>query len=183
MITTINVRCQQCGAPLQVADGVRFLTCGYCHAELQVVRSESVVHTQILEKLDQRTTEMSESLKVIEIQNEIGRLDREWEMWRQQQLPRDTQGQPYEPSPPLPAISKGTCLRIALSVGIVAGIIMWMLQVPWYLAAWVPPVMYFGLRWTSSPSAEQLWFARAKRSYKNKRATLLADLANARGTR
>lgn len=99
MTQTLSVRCQNCGSPLQVGESIRFVTCGYCHSELQVVRDQSTVHTEILQKLEARTAEMSGSLKTIEIQNEIERLDREWDMWRQSNLPRGKSGQIQEPSP------------------------------------------------------------------------------------
>lgn len=94
----ISVRCQNCGSPLQVNDTIRFLTCNYCKSELELVRDASTVHTEVLQRIEQNTETTVSQLKVIELQNEIERLDREWEMWRQANLGRNKDGSLREPS-------------------------------------------------------------------------------------
>ncbi len=74
-----KVCCQGCGADLQVDETVRYVTCNYCHARLEVVHDPSVTHTRLMEKLERNTERMADNLKVIELQNELERLDREWE--------------------------------------------------------------------------------------------------------
>lgn len=98
MTQALNVRCQNCGSPLQVGDGIRFVTCTYCNTALQIVRDAATVHTEVLDKIDARTAEMSGSLKNIELQNEIERLDREWQMWQEKNLGRTKSGAVAEPS-------------------------------------------------------------------------------------
>jgi len=75
---TISVRCNHCGAPLQISEGTRFVTCQFCHSSLEVKRTESSVFTEEVAKIAENTGRMAESLEVIELQNEIERLDREW---------------------------------------------------------------------------------------------------------
>jgi hypothetical protein len=115
MTQAISVRCQNCGSPLQVSENVRFVTCAYCHSELQVVRDASAVHTEVLQRIEQNSEKTVNHLKVIEIQNEIERLDREWEMWREKNLSRDKNGVISEPFPPLGKRA------VFIGAGIVAG--------------------------------------------------------------
>lgn len=78
-----KVCCQGCGADLQVDENVRYVTCNYCHARLEVVHDPSVTHTRLMEKLEKTTERMAGNLQVIELQNELARLDREWEQERE----------------------------------------------------------------------------------------------------
>lgn len=96
--SALTVRCQSCGAPLQIAGDIRFLTCNYCKAELELVRDTSATHTRVLEKIQADTQQMRNHLKVLNLQNEIERLDREWEAWRQENLTRRVSGEYFEPT-------------------------------------------------------------------------------------
>ena len=78
-----KVCCQGCGADLQVDESVRYVTCNYCHARLEVVHDPSVTHTRLMEKLEKNTERMADNLRVIELQNELARMDREWELRRE----------------------------------------------------------------------------------------------------
>ena len=82
MSQVISLRCQHCGASLQVGDTIRFVTCNYCHSELEVIKDDSTIYTQVLGKIEAATGAMAGSLKVIETQNEVERLDREWEAYK-----------------------------------------------------------------------------------------------------
>lgn len=82
-MNTLSVRCQHCGAPLQIGDDLRFITCTYCKASLEIVRDDSTVHTRVLDEIHENTTVTREKLEVLDLQNEIERLDREWEMARE----------------------------------------------------------------------------------------------------
>jgi DNA-directed RNA polymerase subunit RPC12/RpoP len=75
---TLSVRCNHCGAPLQIGEGTRFVTCQFCQSNLEVKRTDSSVFTEEVAKIAENTGRMAESLEIIELQNEIERLDREW---------------------------------------------------------------------------------------------------------
>ena len=75
---TLSVRCNHCGAPLQVSDATRFVTCQFCHSSLEVKRTENSIFTEEVAKIAENTGKMAESLEVIALQNEIEKLDREW---------------------------------------------------------------------------------------------------------
>ncbi|MBL9133445.1 MAG: zinc ribbon domain-containing protein [Verrucomicrobiaceae bacterium] len=82
-MNTISVLCQQCGAPLEIADeSVRFVTCAHCNTPLEIVREATQTHSRILEQIQATTTESAKTLKVIELQNDLERLDRDWEKRR-----------------------------------------------------------------------------------------------------
>ncbi|WP_338287413.1 hypothetical protein [Luteolibacter sp. LG18] len=117
----IKLCCNGCGSDLQVGDDVRFLTCNYCHSKLEVVRDVTATHTRVLEKLERATDRIAGNLKVIELQNDLERVDREWEARRQSLLVRGQNGGLYEPSAigsvigSLAAILGGIVLALFLS--------------------------------------------------------------------
>ena len=78
-----KVCCQGCGADLQVDESIRFATCNYCHARLEIVHDPTVTHTRLLEDIGRTTERMAGNLRVIELQNDLERLDREWENRRE----------------------------------------------------------------------------------------------------
>src|SRR5690606_14968512 len=49
-----------------------------CQARLEVVHDTTVTHTRLMEKLERNTERIAGNLKVIELQNDLERLDREW---------------------------------------------------------------------------------------------------------
>jgi DNA-directed RNA polymerase subunit RPC12/RpoP len=73
-----SVRCNHCGAPLEVGVETRFVTCQFCNSQLEVKRTESTVFTEEIAKITQNTERMAGSLEVLELQNDLERLDREW---------------------------------------------------------------------------------------------------------
>jgi hypothetical protein len=88
-----KVCCQGCGADLQVDETVRYVTCNYCHARLEVVHDPSVTHTRLMEKLEKTTERMAENLRVIELQNDLERMDREWDQRRENFMVTGKHGQ------------------------------------------------------------------------------------------
>ncbi len=93
-----KVCCQGCGASLEVDEAIRFVTCNYCHARLEVVHDTSTTHTKLLEQLDQRTESLARDIKVLKLENELERLDREWESTRQAMMVRGKDGSVSEPN-------------------------------------------------------------------------------------
>jgi hypothetical protein len=93
-----KVCCQGCGANLEVDESIRFVTCNYCNARLEVVHDASTTHTKLFEELDHRTESMARDIKVLKLENELGRLEREWESTRQAMLIRGKDGSVSEPN-------------------------------------------------------------------------------------
>jgi hypothetical protein len=93
-----RVCCQGCGANLEIAESIRFVTCNYCHAGLEVVHDTSITHTKLLQELDQRTESMAKDIQVLKCQSELERLDRAWESTRQAMMIHGKNGSVSEPS-------------------------------------------------------------------------------------
>lgn len=93
-----KVCCQGCGADLQIDESIRYVTCNYCNAQLEVVHDASVTHTRQLDKIERTTDQLANNLKVIELQNDLERLDRDWDRLRGSMLNRDKYGNVSEPS-------------------------------------------------------------------------------------
>ena len=93
-----KVCCQGCGADLQIDESIRFVTCNYCNARLEVVHDATITHTRQLDKIERTTEQLADNLKVIELQNDLERLDREWDNQRTSLLVRGKNGHVSEPS-------------------------------------------------------------------------------------
>jgi hypothetical protein len=65
---------------------------------LEVVHGASVTHTRQLDKIERTTEDLSKRLLVIELQNRLEHLDREWEKFREAVLDRDERGRLQDPS-------------------------------------------------------------------------------------
>jgi len=76
----ISVRCNHCGAPLEVGGKTRFVTCQFCNSQLEIKHSESAVFTEEVTRIADNTEKMAGSLEAIRLQNEIEQLDREWSL-------------------------------------------------------------------------------------------------------
>lgn len=59
-----TLSCNNCGAPLQVPENANFVSCAQCGSQLAVKRNESARYTEVLQRLDTRTTEMARELKL-----------------------------------------------------------------------------------------------------------------------
>ena len=93
-----KVCCQGCGADLQIDETIRYVTCNYCNARLEIVHDQTVTHSRQLDKIQHTTDQLAGTLKVLELQNDIEHLDREWEKFRNTVLTRNENGQISEPS-------------------------------------------------------------------------------------
>ena len=90
----ISVRCNHCGAPLDVKTQTRFVTCQFCNSQLEIKRTDSSIFTEEVEKLARNTDRMADSLEVIKLQNEIEQLDREWSTKLAEAAPSGKRGGP-----------------------------------------------------------------------------------------
>jgi hypothetical protein len=116
-VQALSVSCNHCGAPLQVPVGTRYVTCTYCGARLEVHRSGNAAYTEVLEALQQKTTQIAGDVEAIRVQNEIERLDREWMMEREGYMVRDKHGGRHVPT---------AASSVVVSVVMVAFAIFWM---------------------------------------------------------
>ena len=115
-----KVCCQGCGADLEIGEEMRFVTCNHCGSRLEVVHDTTVTHTRQLDRIEKSTRQMAGNLKVIELQNDLERLDREWDSERQGLMVRNKDGSASEPGFAGSMIGGG--------VGILIGLV-WMIAV------------------------------------------------------
>lgn len=79
MADLIQLSCNACGAPLEVGPNAKFVTCNHCSTRLAVRRTESASFTEALENLAESTGRLTTQMDRIAVQNDIERLDREFE--------------------------------------------------------------------------------------------------------
>ncbi|MEO0481733.1 MAG: hypothetical protein AAF196_19885 [Planctomycetota bacterium] len=79
-MTTLALNCNHCGAPLKVADAARYVTCAHCGSSLVVKKDSGAAWTELAEKIVESQESMSQDLEVLQLQNDLERLDREWTM-------------------------------------------------------------------------------------------------------
>lgn len=84
--------CQGCGAILPVAEGVRYLTCNYCDARLEIVTDAATTHTRLLNDIDQRTRKIERDVELIRCRGELEQLDQSWGKYEARVIPRDDKG-------------------------------------------------------------------------------------------
>ncbi len=94
-LETLN--CNHCGAPLRVPESANFVTCAHCGSQLAVKRTDTAHYTEVLTRLDARTTEMAQELEELKLQNELNAIDEEWEEERQRYMISPSRGAPYLP--------------------------------------------------------------------------------------
>jgi DNA-directed RNA polymerase subunit RPC12/RpoP len=128
----VSLACGHCGAPLEVPDGTRFVTCGYCSSKLEVHRSGGAIYTEVLEALQKRTEEIADDVEILKLQNELERIDREWQSDRERCMIRGKDGSLSEPSPVAGTIGG----VVAIGIGII-----WI----FIAGSMFPPMALFGL--------------------------------------
>ncbi|MDB6139101.1 MAG: hypothetical protein JWO94_2173 [Verrucomicrobiaceae bacterium] len=190
MTEATSVRCQHCGAALQISDGLRFVTCGYCHTVLQIIRDASTVHTEVMGKIEAHTEAMAGSLKAAGIHDEIARLDREWEVWKQTYLPRSRNGSFIDPKARMvfALLACGViCARLAVTgVHLGSGMIKDMdhatpskealLALVFCIGSCAALIWYALRSWTRAHN-----FNRTRDKYENQRNALLRQLNHGQG--
>lgn len=94
----VALNCNSCGASLEVGPGTNFVTCAHCGARLAVKRTGTSSYTELLESIDRKTDAIAAQLAEISHQNELERIDQEWEQERQKFVAKDQNGTEFGPS-------------------------------------------------------------------------------------
>lgn len=92
-----KVACQNCGANLSVDESIRFVTCGYCAAQLEIVHEPSTVHSKLLEDVVKRQDAVEDELRGLRLEKQIERLDHEWGAFRERVSSKTKDGTLVEP--------------------------------------------------------------------------------------
>jgi transcription elongation factor Elf1 len=165
----LSVSCQNCGAPLEVAEGVRFITCGFCNSRLEIHRSPTSVYSELIDKIERRTEEMAENLGVIRIQNELEQLDREWMMQRDGFMVRGKDGSTSEPG----GVGGLVASLFAAGFGVVWTIFAASMGAPWPFPLFGVIFICFALFGGISTMAKGSRYQSARDEYEERRRILL----------
>ena len=173
---TVSVCCDSCGGTLDFPQGVSFVTCNYCKSKLKVKVTDSASFTEVIEEV----RAMSEDVKTIKSQNELERLDREWESQKELFMITRKGGYSYLPtdlntfSHFIPILFGGLLGVGALSItifseGKIDGIIIFM-----FILSIMTTLFGFGL--IQNRYKMKKLFLRAEAKYKDNRSKLLKQV-------
>ncbi|MBI1249750.1 hypothetical protein GC197_18140 [bacterium] len=94
----IALNCRQCGAPLQVPEDLKHVTCMHCGTQLAVVHEGGAAYTEKLDQIAQKTEQIESKLDQLQRQQKLTSLDHEWEISKESFYIQDKQGQRRLPS-------------------------------------------------------------------------------------
>lgn len=117
-ITTTPLLCNQCGASLNVAENTNFASCGYCNSKLKVHRSGGAVFSEVVEAIKERQDHTDNRVRILELENQILRLNQQWEMTKDRFMVHPKEGKPY-----LPDTKSGTGNVIGIIAAVVIGFV------------------------------------------------------------
>ncbi len=75
------------------------MTCNFCGSKLEIIRDHSTTHSRVLDKIQKRTNEIADDVRILKLQNQLEQLDRQWTQERSQYLITDKHGAKHEPGP------------------------------------------------------------------------------------
>jgi hypothetical protein len=87
-----TIACNNCGAPLNVPPTANFATCAHCNSQLVIRRNDTARFTETLDRIEDYTERIAEDVEHIRLQNDLERLDREWQRERRRFLLRERDG-------------------------------------------------------------------------------------------
>lgn len=96
---TLALACQKCGATVQAAAGMRFVTCSYCKSNLEIVLHPGSAQTRLVRELQAENERLSREVEAGRIRDRIHELDRAWAEEREGLMVRDQDGGRRAPSP------------------------------------------------------------------------------------
>jgi hypothetical protein len=101
----LSASCNKCGASLELPPGLRFATCQFCGSRLEVRFTGGVVYTEVLDASADGDRQIAHDLQLIKLQNELNRLDQEWNLERERYRIHHIRGQTSLPTSGHVAIS------------------------------------------------------------------------------
>ena len=95
-----SLSCNKCGAPLSVTQNTNYVTCGHCGSRLVIRRDANAVYTEVLTEMNahlgqisqhtaqtaDHTAQMTGDLTAMRLQNDLDRLEREWQQEKSRRL-------------------------------------------------------------------------------------------------
>ncbi len=74
-----KICCQGCGATLPVSEELRYLTCNYCDARLEIVQDSATTYARLLDEIADRTRRIESKLDAIHAKERLQALDEAWQ--------------------------------------------------------------------------------------------------------
>ena len=180
----LALNCNRCGAPLEVPQKAKFLTCTFCGTQLSVQRSGGAAYTEALEELGERTEKLVDDVEVLKLQGELDRLDREWTKHREQYMVRSEEGVMVVPNQSNARLGKvilvvfGVIFTLvssfmALSVTLVGGFFGLLFMIfPFFGVGFI----VLGVVTSNRHSKKAVEFEEARRAYEDERRELALRL-------
>lgn len=113
--------CNNCGGPLEVPETANAIRCNHCHSQLAVRRESSVTYTEQIQQVMDRTDRLTDQVVQLTYQNELMRIDRDWERERELHLSTSKEGKKSEPSHIAAILVGGVSCTIGLFVCLTGG--------------------------------------------------------------
>ena len=160
------VLCSQCGAPLEVPADVQFVTCKQCGVGLRVKHDATVAYTEVIDKLARTTDQLSDHLAALRHEQQLERIDREWERERQSLMSTSKRGDTY-----VPTVASGVlAIVIGGGVGIAWTMMAGSMGAPFFFPLFgiVFVILAVGLGLATISKAQQ--YQRAEETYRRRRA-------------
>ncbi len=186
----IALNCNHCGAKLKVKESAKFVTCKHCETQLAIHHGDGAAYTDVVEAanrveasaraLEEHASALGGQNEVLIVQNELERVDREWEARRTGLMRRGKDGAVHAPT-------KGS----AIALGLCAPLLvlpfapLWSdgIPVPWWGVALMLSFAAF-IVWQAFRLHQQaVLYERATAAHEQERADLVAKLAELRAGR
>jgi len=98
-VTTVS--CQGCGKPIRLEGVLRYVTCATCRSLLEVVQTESEVHTILVDdRSGQTDMSVAKQLEIVRLEKELYRIEFVWNQKRRSMMILNRYGGEREPSSP-----------------------------------------------------------------------------------
>ncbi|MFK8005053.1 MAG: hypothetical protein AB8H03_01725 [Saprospiraceae bacterium] len=79
-----SLKCNNCGANLEINPKIKFFTCTFCKSSLTIKKSGNVIFTEVLGGIKKDTETLIDNSEEMLVEKKIARLDREWEIEQKQ---------------------------------------------------------------------------------------------------
>lgn len=117
----VSLNCNHCGAPLQVADDARFVTCQFCETQLTVEHTGTAYFTRELEELSDKTEELADEVHRLRSDAELEKLKRNWERRRDELMMSTEEGNRFVPTKTKAILTGFLICGVAIFFMIMAG--------------------------------------------------------------
>ena len=177
-----SLTCNKCGAPLDVPASVDFLTCGHCGSRLVVNRTGNAHYTETIEQLSKRAERMEDDIDRLGLENDLERLEREWQQEREQYMVRGKDGSLTEP---------GSAVASNVVIGAFCGLLLLLTILyfaPWGAAAgplWLAVLVFAGfIGWSIFDAKSKLSrYEAAIQEYERRRSEIVRQIQTTRDNR